>query len=334
MINTEAESEHLRSISIDMNECKVLISRLRGSDQEPDISEPTNCDGLGRIRHFGHPTSLGWPENPLPLGPAVAALPAQVRPPTTAQVFQNASCNWRCWYCYVPFNLLAAHPSRSEWRTAGELVDLWQAEANPARILDLSGGQPDLVPEWVVWTMRALLERGLENSTYLWSDDNLSTDYLWRFLPDTDLELLSTYPSYGRAICFKGIDSGSFALNTSADSGMFAQQFELAGRLIDLGIDTYAYATITTDSDEESIPSQMNAFVDQLQEVHELLPLRTIPLEIAIFGPVVPRMRESHKRALEKQQSAIEAWTSALEVRFSSELRSTPIQEITMTSKR
>lgn len=334
MMDTQAESERLRSISIDLDQGKVLISRLKGSDQEPDISEPTNCDGLGRIRHFGHSTSLGWPYNPLPLGPAVAALPAREQPPTTAQVFQNASCNWRCWYCYVPFNLLAAHPSRSEWRTPGELVDLWQAEAKPALILDLSGGQPDLVPEWVVWTMRALLERGLENSTYLWSDDNLSTDYLWRFLPDTELELLSTYPSYGRAICFKGIDSESFALNTTADPRMFAQQFELAGRLIDLGIDTYAYATITNDSDEASIPSQMNAFVDLLQEVHELLPLRTIPLEITVFGPVVPRMRESHQRALGKQQFAIEAWTSELEARFSSELRTTPIHEIPLTSKR
>jgi rRNA maturation endonuclease Nob1 len=23
-----------------------------------------------------------------------------------AQVFQVASCNWRCWYCFVPYELL------------------------------------------------------------------------------------------------------------------------------------------------------------------------------------------------------------------------------------
>jgi uncharacterized Fe-S cluster-containing radical SAM superfamily protein len=334
VIDTHADSDKLRSLSIDLDQNKVMISRLRGSDQEPDISEPTNCDGLGRIRHFGGATGPDWPNNPLPLGPAVAALPAQEQEPTVAQVFQNASCNWRCWYCYVPFNLLAAHPSRSEWRTAGELVDLWQAEATPAPILDLSGGQPDLVPEWVVWTMKALLERGLENLTYLWSDDNLSTDYLWRFLSDADLELLGAYPSYGRAICFKGFDSESFAFNTGADPRLFGQQFELAGRLIDLGIDTYAYATITNDSEDANISSHMNAFVDQLQEIHELLPLRTIPLEIAVFGPVVPRMRSSHQRALRKQQLAVQAWTSTVEERFSSHIRSTPIHEISFTSNR
>jgi uncharacterized Fe-S cluster-containing radical SAM superfamily protein len=328
MIQTEAESERLRAISIDLDAGKVLISRLEGSDQEPDISEPVNCAGLGRLRHFGRASSAGWPANPLPLEPAVASLPRRASSPTVAQVFQNASCNWRCWYCYVPFNLLAAHPSRSEWKTPGELVDLWQSEPNPSPILDLSGGQPDLVPEWVVWTMQALRERGLERSTYLWSDDNLSTDFLWRFVSDADLELLGTYPSYGRAICFKGIDSRSFALNTTADPLLFDRQFDYARRLIDIGIDVFAYATITNDSKDADVQSQVNSFADRLQGVHELMPLRTIPLEIEVFGPVVPRMRDEHKRALAKQQLAIEAWMSMLQERFTSEQRATPIFDI------
>jgi uncharacterized Fe-S cluster-containing radical SAM superfamily protein len=333
MIDTLADSERLRPMSIDLDHQKVLISRLKGSDQEADLSEPTNCDGLGRIRHFGRPTSAGWPDNPLPLEPAIASLPVQGQAPTTAQVFQNASCNWRCWYCYVPFNLLAAHPARSEWKAAAELVDLWRAEESPPPILDLSGGQPDLVPEWVLWTMKALLERGLEHSTYLWSDDNLSTDYLWRFLSDRDLELLESYPSYGRAICFKGIDPDSFSLNTAAEPGLFLRQFELAARIIDLGIDTYAYATITNDAATPDIVPHVERFVDRLQEVHELLPLRTVPLEIAVFGPVVPRMRESHQRALRKQQAAMEAWTAAIDERFSTECRSKAINQILISSK-
>lgn len=330
MINTDAESERLRAMAIDVEQQRVLISRLKGSDQEPDISEPTNCGGLGRIRHFSRSTSSDWPENPLPVQPAHASLAGSEAPPTTAQVFQNAACNWRCWYCYVPFNLLAAHPSRSEWRSAPELVDLWQAEDRPPAVLDLSGGQPDLVPEWVVWTMKAMLERGLEDSTYLWSDDNLSTDFLWRYLGDDDLELLSSYPNYGRAICFKGTDPESFSLNTAAEPELFHRQFELASRIIDLGVDTYAYATITTDADERAIGGYVEEFMDRLQGIAELLPLRTIPLEIAVFGPVVPRLRDTHQRALRKQKVAVGAWNSQLETRFSSALRSTPINEISV----
>ena len=32
-----------------------------------------------------------------------------------AQAFQNAACNWRCWYCYVPFELLAAKEEHADW---------------------------------------------------------------------------------------------------------------------------------------------------------------------------------------------------------------------------
>ena len=52
-------------------------------------------------------------------------------------------------------------------------------------VLDLTGGQPDLVPEWILWMMCELRARGLERKVYVWSDDNLSNDYFWRFLSET-----------------------------------------------------------------------------------------------------------------------------------------------------
>jgi len=61
--------------------------------------------------------------------------------------------------------------------SVGELIDLWSAEGDRANLLDLSGGQPEIVPEWILWTMRELLARNLDKGVYLWSDDNLSTDY-------------------------------------------------------------------------------------------------------------------------------------------------------------
>ena len=85
-------------------------------------------------------------------------------------------------------------------------------------MIDLTGGQPDLVPEWVPWMMRALQESGFEDRVYLWSDDNLSNDYFWRFLSPADQELVATWPMYGRVCCFKGYDPTSFAFNTAAMS--------------------------------------------------------------------------------------------------------------------
>ena len=74
----------------------------------------------------------------------------------------------------------------------------------------------------------------------------------------------------------------------------------------------------------------MPRFVDRLQAVHELLPLRTIPLEIALWGPVHSRMTEARKQSLAVQQLAVEAWNAELTGRFSAELRDTPTHLIPM----
>ncbi|HET9896708.1 MAG TPA: radical SAM protein [Streptosporangiaceae bacterium] len=154
----------------------MLISDLRGTAQDDDLSEPVNCGGYGRIRHFSSATSRGWPPNPLPVLPAAEALGLPPGGPMRAQVFQNAVCNWRCWYCYVPLSLLSGSERRARWFTAAELVDLYLTEPGRPTILDLSGGQPDLIPEWVAWTLQALADRGADD-VYVWSDDNLSGPY-------------------------------------------------------------------------------------------------------------------------------------------------------------
>lgn len=83
--------------------------------------------------------------------------------------------------------------------------------------------------------MTELRARGLERHVYLWSDDNLSTDYFWRFLSDADRELVATYPTYGRVCCFKGFNAASFAFNTRAEPALFERQFVLMQRLLTLG---------------------------------------------------------------------------------------------------
>ncbi len=109
LIDTDTLSEYYRARAVDLQNKRLLITNFRGTAQEPDLSEPPNCDGFGRVRHFRRATSAGWPANPLPIDPACKALALPVTDQLRAQVFQNAVCNWRCWYCFVPFNLLAAN---------------------------------------------------------------------------------------------------------------------------------------------------------------------------------------------------------------------------------
>jgi uncharacterized Fe-S cluster-containing radical SAM superfamily protein len=331
-IDTAQFSEQLRARAIDTAGRRVLISRLGGSDQEGDLQLPANCDGFGRVRHFKMATAPGWPANPLPIVPACAALGLPVPQMMTAQVFQNAACAWRCWYCFVPYNLLKADPARSEWFTAEELVNLYAAEEGRPLIIDLSGGSPDLVPEWTVWMMEALESAGLSASTFLWTDDNLSTRYLFEKLDRQQLHRLTGYRNYGRVCCFKGFDAPSFSFNTRAAEGDFEKQFEIMRELLDLGLDTYGYITLT-GPDPAGVEAKVDALFDRLQVLDPNLPLRIIPLEIRAFSPMELRMKDRHQASLKVQTLAITAWNDNMARRFDPAACATDISSVLLRAR-
>ncbi len=326
VIDTDRFSKTLRQRGIDRETQQVLIANLHGSEQERDLSEPANCGGFGRVRHFHHSTSSGWPPNPLPIVPAARALGIAAPELMRAQVFQNAVCNWRCWYCFVDFPLLSGDPKRSTPLTAVELVDLYVAETDPAPMIDLSGGQPDLVPEWVAWMLAEVRARSLD--VYVWSDDNLSNDYFFVQLTPAERATIERDERYGKVCCFKGFDETSFAFNTLAAPELFARQFELMHRLLDeTPLDLYSYVTLTSP-DGSDIAAKMASFIDRLQEVDANLPLRTVPLEISVFTPVASRLTDTHRRALEIQNEAVAAWSDELERRFAPEQREAAITDV------
>ena len=328
LIDTEKFSTELRRKGIDAASKRIRITKFDGSQQLEDMSIPPDCGGWGRIHHFRRSQGKGWPLNPLPIDPALRMLSLPKGDEIQVQVFQNAICSWRCWYCFVDFELLAANPKHSGFKSADELLDLYLAENNRPSVIDLSGGQPDLVPEWGLWFADALHRRGLDDEVYLWTDDNLSNDYLWRYLARSDILRLASYPNYGRVGCFKGFDEHSFSFNTSAEPSMFNGQFTLMRQLLEAEFDIYGYATFTSD-DDRNIATQMSNFVDRLQsEVHPLFPLRTVPLRIYEFTPTKPRMKPMHNRALSIQSDAVQAWTEELEKRFPEAMRSKTITEI------
>jgi uncharacterized Fe-S cluster-containing radical SAM superfamily protein len=327
-VDSDRLSERYRAAMVDTAHGRILVSVLSGSNQERDLSAPVNCAGVGRIRHFKRCSRSGWVENPLPIDPASRSLGLRENlREIEAQVFQNAACNWRCWYCFVPFELLAADPSRSAWYSAKALVDMYAEQMDRACILDLSGGQPELTPEWVVWMMRELQNHGLSDSTYLWSDDNLSNDFFGRHLSEGDRDFVQAYSTYGRVGCFKGYDQSSFSYNTAADPTLFDRQFEIMDRYLRTGIDMYAYVTFTS-AESSNVRDGVRGFVDRLQSTHKNLPLRTVPLEVRVFSPVIRRLNDRHRCAIKNQWFALEAWQRELEDRFSSEDRQRRITDI------
>jgi uncharacterized Fe-S cluster-containing radical SAM superfamily protein len=315
---------------------EILISRLEGSDQEADLTVPPNCDGLGRVRHFRRATPDGWPPNPLPIDPAARALGRRGEDMVRAQVFQNAACGWRCWYCFVPFEMLTGNESRSAWASADRLVSLYAAESERPDVIDLSGGSPDLTPEWAVWMMDALEAAGLAGSTYLWSDDNLSTDFVFSVLTSAQRDRLAAYRNYGRVCCFKGFDAESFAFNTGARPEDFDAQFLQFGRYLDLGLDLYGYVTLT-GPDLAATARGVPTLLDRLQALDPNLPLRVVPLSIGNFSPTREREARGGQARFEAasavQDAAIAIWTAELERRFSADLRTRTIVDVPLRTR-
>ena len=331
-IDTDRVATKLRLAGLDSNSQKLLITNFTNTTQEQDLTEAPNCNGFGRIRHFHRHGTKGWPENPLPIDPACKALGISRTDILRAQVFQNAICSWRCWYCFVPFELLNANKRRAEWLSAKNLIDLYFMQEHRPCVLDLTGGQPDLVPEWVVWMIEEIQRREIANDVYLWSDDNLSNDYFWRILSEDQRNTIMAFRNYGRVGCLKGFDECSFAFNTGADPNLFNRQFQAIRQFISSGIDLYCYVTLTSDV-QVGIGDKIKRFMDRLQAIDDNVPLRTVPLEIRLFTPVVARINETYKQALKVQWLAVEAWQKECETRFTSIERAQSIADVPLRSR-
>lgn len=99
---------------------------------------------------------------------------------------------------------------------------------------------------------------------------------------------------------------------------MYEKQFERFERYVDMGLDIYGYVTLTSDN-YDGIEEKMGKFVDRLQKIHPILPLRTVPLKIFIFTPTGSRLNDRYSMALENQTRAIKAWKVELSKRYSKE---------------
>ena len=318
----------MRQKVVDLDAKKVLLADMRHSEEEADSYADLNCEGFGRIRRYE--TFSIHLHDSLPSKAMYRGLPE--RTPFFTQVFQLAGCNWRCWYCFVDDALLSADETRARWFSVEEAFDLFLEDprANEVSAIDLSGGQPDLAPEWCLWTLQELDRRGLQNRYKVWIDDNLSGSFVRAYLEDADIAYMAQHPSHSRVGCFKGYTAESFAFNTKTHPEAFQAQFRVMAELIDAGFDMYAYATFTAPQRDPDVSSHMARFVDRLQEVHELLPLRTCPLEIKPFAAARGRMNGAMERSIALQHDAARAWENELLARFDQQQLALPFEAVSL----
>lgn len=303
---------NLRAQTINLTTRKVLIKNFLDTSQEKDLTLPPNCNGFGRIHHFRLNSSKAWGNNPLPNLPVAKYFGTPIEQTLKAQIFQVDTCNWNCWYCFNG----KPHIHNASWLSTDQLLDLYLKESFQPSVIDLSGGQPELVPEWISWMIQSLHEKDLDKKVFLWSDDSLSVDYLWTKLSKKDLYTICSAKNYARVCCIKGIDPDSFQFNTGASSMLFQKQINILKETINLGLDVYLYL-IFTIANCDYLEEKIKHFFDILQSIHPLLPLRAVPLEIKIFkaSPFPPT--DNYLRAINNQYVVKTSWENELHRRFS-----------------
>ena len=116
-------------------------------------------------------------------------------------------------------------------------------------------------------------------------------------------------------------------MNTQAEPSHFNKQFGLFERFHQLGLDLYGYITLTAGLDT-NFKKVIPQFLDNIQKIHENLPLRIVPLEIFKFKPMMERMTSIEEELLLGQQEAIKVWTDELKIRFDQTLLDAEITEI------
>ncbi len=325
-------AQALRDKALSVTNKSIKLASLINTCQAEDIGKPITFDGYSRIHCFSELPQENWISDPLPTIPAARKLGCSIQEARETQVFQLAACNLRCWYCFVDYDSLSPESPRSKEFSIEELIAKFIAIKERPRVIDLSGGNPGLVPEWILWSIRTLKSFDAKN-VYLWADDNLTVDYYSTVLTRSEIQEISIFPRFGSVGCFKGFDDESFSFNTSLPPGLFATQFNIFKTILSFGWDLYGYVTFTTHS-AYSLPGRISKFVDRLQEIDENLPLRVIPLKIKPYSPTKDRMREIHEKSLRIQYDVLHCWLQELEHRFRPELLRKEICDIPYVSRK
>jgi hypothetical protein len=89
-----------------------------------------------------------------------------------------------------------------------------------------------------------------------------------------------------------------------------------------------------TAADAVGVASSIPRFLDRLQELDPNLPLRTVPLEIRVFSPVLRRLDSQMTASIENQWRALDVLKRELERRFTAELRALPITAVPLRKTR
>jgi len=347
-------AEIIRPRMIDLVNKKVLLASFEDTSQLKDIPKAQRMGDYFRVKVYAQKKEIEQGLDNFRREPAaIAAKKLGIPPsyfseedkkywqgPNIAEcnaVFlgQINGCNLQCWQCYVDDKNKSANPEYGKFFSAEEILTQFLIESRKAQfltdsdkklnILRISGGEPFLVPEFIVWMIEAVEKFGLEDFIYLWVDTNLTTGgFYWKYLSEKQREKIRNFKNIGFMGCYKGYDEESFTKTCGAAPEFFKNQFIMHRRLIEEGLDVYSYLYLLTYS-EKNLKERIIGFINRLQkEVDEYAPLRLTTPDVKKYSPTEMRLTPERELAFELQYQAIEIWKKEMKRRFGEQANLAP----------
>lgn len=245
------------------------------------------------------------------------ALGADPRLYSNAFTVQLAGCDYKCSYCYVPYQINQnKHKCKGVLFSAEQIVDSFlkirKNNTVPLNVLRISGGNPTIVPEIIIEVVNIINQKKI-NDVYVWVDSNLSNSYYMKLLGQSFIDAISS-PNIGIVGCFKGICASDFEKLTGCSAIDYEEQFETARFFLSTGCDFYVYLPTLTFLDD--FEREMRSFFNKLLGLNHSLPARVELLRIINYPASVSNRAywEQRKRLFPKisQESFHAYWYNVL----------------------
>lgn len=299
--------------AIKLEEKQALFANLLGTNEAKDQYHRINCNGFGRVRSFSN-FSMHLQSDVLPrrkfnrLG--------SINGIYSSQVFQVAVCDLHCWYCFVDKSNRSGASVTSRYMSPAELLDLCCEDGKYPDNIDISGGSPDLVPEFTIWMLEEIEKRGLKGKISVWVDSNLNGEYYEKCLSNSDLHYISQFPGFKFLCSLKGWNEESAYFNSGL-RGVFRQQIECLEFFSKNGMNLYIYLTLLSSN----FPSEedLRKLFAQLYAINRDLPTYTIPLGIKPFHAVSENAKASLLNAWKMQIECANMWDSIMLEQYSAD---------------
>lgn len=239
---------------------------------------------------------------------------------------QVGLCNFHCWYCYVPEDILRG--ARVQSLTSEQLVESYlkirandKAQGLESNVLRISGGEPFLAPDLVLECLEYIQKIGLQEEVFVWSETNLSPFIkegadqstlveTWLQEQGKTLEDLARFNNFALHPCLHGITPLNLAQTTLVGAEFFDRLVEAFRTLVDHRIDIYPTISSNTSPSEG-----LEHLFWKLKTINEKLPLRFALIEDDLdYPPVDERLsRERRRGEIYGRNLLITRWSRLLE---------------------